>query len=294
MKFYRLSEIPYRGDDLVFKASMAGIFIWPVVYFGIAIALLVLGIDGTKIYGLQIPSGVLFYGGSAVFGLLGWVASGQVRARMKPTNWLLRCDGSGLIIKYRSFMNWRLPAEDVQVGEFNYSEIARIREVRKQRTTFGAQHSTSRSLQYVTYLDICLANDETSDLEAHLEAERKAESPGRFGALNYKSNVLDYPVEVLPGGIVRLRWSKSAGYKIKPSLTKAIAYLSRYVNTTATISQKVDLTQPSNLSSEEGDTNILKLVKSGDKTGAVKLTRKIYSCSLSEAAAFVDKLQSKG
>jgi hypothetical protein len=289
MKFYRLGEIPIRSDDQVFKASPTGALIGFIVYSGIGIALLLLGISGAKIYGLNLPSGLFFYGGAAIFGLLGWAAWGQFRARVKPTNWLLRCNSSGVIIKYRSFENWRFPAEDVQAVGFDYSEIAEIRMVREQRTAPGLGGNRNKQIQDLTCLDFCLANADTSALEAHLQAEQKAEPPGRF-----KTIFRDYPVEVLPGGIVQLRWSISGGYKINPSPRKAIEYLSRHVKTAVADSTKVDLTYQSNLSPEEGDAKILKLAKSGDKTGAVKLTRQIYGSTLSEAVAFVEKLQSGG
>jgi hypothetical protein len=287
MKFYRLGEIPTQGDDLVFKASTTGAFIWPIVYSGIGIALLLLGISGAKIYGLNLPSGLFFYGGAATFGVLGWAAWGQFRARMRPTNWLLRCNSNDVIIKYRSFENWRFPAEDVQAVRFDYSEVAWIRTVREQRTAPGMGQNQNQQIQYFTYLDFCLANADTSALEAHLQAEQKAEPLGGFKTIYW-----DYPVEVLPGGIVRLRWSMDGGYKICPSLNKAIEYLSRYVKTAVKDSTKVDLTHRSNLGPEEGDANILKLAKGGDKMGAVKLTRQIYGSTLSEAVAFVEKLQS--
>ena len=289
MKFYRLGEIPTQGDDLVFKASLTGAFIWPIVYSGIGIALLLLGVSGAKIYGLNMPSVLFFYGGAAIFGLLGWAAGGQFRARVKPTNWLLRCNSNGVIIKYRSFENWRFPAEDVQAVGFDYSEVAWIRTVREQRTAPGVGQNQNQQIQYLTYLDFCLANADTSALEAHLQAEQKAEPPGGF-----KTIFLDYPVEVLPGGIVRLRWSMDAGYRIHPSPKKAIEYLSRHVKTADADSTKVDLTYQSNLSPEEGDANILKLAKSGDKMGAVKLARQIYGSTLNEAIAYVEKLQSGG
>ncbi len=235
-------------------------------------------------------SRILFiYVGVPIFGLLAWAAWGNFRARVRPTNWLLRCDSSGVIIKYRSFENWRCPTEDVQAVGFDYSEVAWVRTVREQRTAPGLGGNQTRQLQYLTYLDFCLANADTSALEAYLQAEQKAEPPGRF-----KTIYQDYPVEVLPGGIVRLRWRISAGYKISPSPRKAIEYLSRYVKTAAAGSTKVDLICQSNLSSEEGDAKILKLAKSGDKTGAVKLTRQIYGSTLSEAVVFVEKLQSEG
>jgi len=143
-------------------------------------------------------------------------------------------------------------------------------------------------LQNLTYLDFCLANADTSALEAHLQAEQKAEPRGRF-----KTIYRDYPVEVLPGGIVRLRWSISGGYGIHPSPGKAIECLSRHIKIAAAVSTKDDLTHQSNLSPEEGDAKILKLAKSGDRMGAVKLTRQIYGSSLSEAVAFVTKLQER-
>jgi hypothetical protein len=208
---------------------------------------------------------------------------------MMPTNWLLRCRDSGVIIKYRSFENWRCPAEDVQVVGFDYSEIAWVRTVKERRITPGLGGGRTTQLQYLTYLDFCLVNADTSALETHLQAEGKAEPPGNFKIIHG-----DYPVEVVAGGIVRLRWSMDGGYRISPSLKKAIEYLGRYVKITTTDSTKVDLTHPSNLSSEEGDADILKLAKSGDKLGAVRLTRRLYGSTLSEAVAFVEKLQSGG
>jgi hypothetical protein len=141
-----------------------------------------------------------------------------------------------------------------------------------------------KQIQVFTYLDFCLANADTSALEAHLQAEQKAEPPGRF-----KTIVRDYPVAVLPGGIVQLRWSG-----ISPSPRKAIQYLSRHVKIAAADPTQVDLTRQSQRPPEEEDAKILELARSGDKMGAVNLTRQIYGSSLSEAVAFVEKLQSGG
>ena len=289
MKFYRLSEIPIRSDDQVFKASTTGAFIGVIVYSGIGIGLLLLGISSAKIYGLNLPPAFFICVGAPAFGLLGWAAWGQLRARLKPTNWLLRCNSSGIIIKYRSFENWRFPAEDVQAVGLDYSEVAWIRTVREQRTAPGLGQDRDKQIQYLTYLDFCLADADTSTLQTYLQAEEKAEPPGRF-----KTVFRDYPVEVLTGGIIRLRWSIDGGYGIHPSPGKAIEYLGRHVKTAVADSTKADLTYQSNLSPEEGAANILKLAKSGDKMGAVKLTRQVYGSSLSEAVAFVEKLQSGG
>ena len=106
------------------KVSPTASFVWLILFSGIAGALLLLGIRGGKIYGLNLPPVFFTYLGAATFGLFGWFALGQFRACVKPTNWLLRCHGSGVIIKYRSFQNWRFPAENIQAVGFDYSEIA--------------------------------------------------------------------------------------------------------------------------------------------------------------------------
>jgi hypothetical protein len=258
-----------------------------ILYCGIGMVLLLFGMSGEKIYGLNLPPAFYVYIGAPTFGLLAWIAYGQLRARLKPTNWLLRCNSSGVLIKYRSFENWRFPVEDVQVVGFDYAEVGEIRMAMEQRTAPGLGGNQTDQIQHLTYLDFCLADADTSALEAHLQAEQKAEPPGRF-----KTIYRDYPVEVLPGGIVRLRWSMDGGYKIRPSPKKAIEYLSRYVGIAGADATKVDLTYQSNLSPEAGDAKILTLAKSGDKMGAVKLTRQIYGSTLSEAVAFVEKLQS--
>jgi hypothetical protein len=286
MTFYRLKEIPPRGDELVCRAPATWALIWPIIHAGIGIALLLRGIRGGLIHGLGISTGVFCYGGAAVFGLLGWAALGQLRARTKPSNWLMRCNSSGVLIKYRSFLNWHLPAEHVQVVGFDYFEIAEIRTAREKR------HFTNDNPagydKYLTYLELRLVNADTSALETRLEAERAAEAPGRF-----KSRSLDFPVEVLSGGLVRVRWKQSAGYGTTPSLVKVISYLSPYTKTTASVSRN-DVKAPRSLTPEEADNRILGMVQTGDKMEAVKCAREIYGCSLSEAVAYVEGLQSKG
>ena len=160
-----------------------------------------LGIRGGKIYGLNLPPVFFTYLGAATFGLFGWFALGQFRACVKPTNWLLRCHGSGVIIKYRSFQNWRFPAENIQAVGYDYSEIAWARVVKERRVSPGLGRNTQS--QVLIFLDLCLANTGTGALEARLQAEQKAEPEGRL-----KTIARDYPVEVLPGGIVRLRWKR--------------------------------------------------------------------------------------
>jgi hypothetical protein len=271
MKFYKLTEVPARSDDLVFKASPIGNFIPFIVFAGIVGALI--------LFETQRAANVFVYCWTAVFGgLFVLLSFGQFRASLQPANWLLRCHGSGVIIKYRSYLNWRFPAEDVQAVGFDYAEIAWARTVQEQR---ASPNTRGKKLsQSFTYLDLGLANADTSALETHLRAEQKIPSNKHWLAI-------DYPVEVLPGGILQLHWNG-----ISPPAAKAIHSLSRFVKIAAADSTKIDLTHQSNLAPATEDAKILALVKSGDKMGAVTLTRQIYGSTLTEAVAYVEKLQS--
>ena len=287
MKFYRLGEIPVRSDDQVFKVPAWGSLAWCLGFWGMAIGLFWFGTAGAMKHGLGPPIffSYVFAAGLALFARLSY---SQFRACLKPTNWLLRCNSDGVVIKFRSFWNWKFPAGDAQAVGLDYCEIAWVRTVREVRISPSADAHYRTQRQRITYLDFCLAKTDTAALEAHLQAEQKAKFQGRWST----TVVLDYPVELLPGGIIQLRWSKSGQFAVKPSPAKAIEYLSRHVKIAPADSTKMDLTHRPGPSPGEEDAKILKLARSGDRMGAVTLAQQVYGSSLTEAVAFVDKLQS--
>jgi hypothetical protein len=289
MKFYRLSEIPIWSDDQVFKVSPTGPFIWLTAFSVVAIVLLALGIDG----GRRIPAArplpvFLDYIGAMAFGFFGWMVSCQLRTCLKPTNWLLRCHGSGIIIKYRSYWNWRFPAQDIQAVGFDYSEIAWVRKMEEKHIVQGLDQTRER--QKLTCLDFCLHHPDTAALQTHLQAEQRAKFQGKWTT----SAVLDYPVEVLPEGIIRLRWRKSGQCALSPSLARALQYPGHHVTIASPDSMKVDLTHQPGRPPREEDAKILKLAQSGDRIAAIELARLTYGSTLTEAVALVEKLQSGG
>jgi hypothetical protein len=284
MRFYRLGEIPTRGDDEVFKASATGPFIWFIVFTGLEIVLLLLGIRGRKL-SAQLPPAFIFFAAAAFVGLFEWMVFGWFRDSLKPTCWLLRGNGSGVIIKYRSFRNWRFPPEDLQAVGFEYSQIAWVRTAKERVTSPDPATTRGKLSRVFIYLDFCLRDGDTSALEAHLQAEQRARPKGKMIA----TVVVDYPVAVLPGGIVRVRWNGT-----NPSARKAIEYLGRQVKLADAASTQDDLTDHRNLSPADADAKILKLARSGDKTGAVTLAREIHGSTLGEAVALVDKLLGGG
>ena len=108
-----------------------------------------------------------------------------------------RCNLSGVIVKYRAYENWRLPADTVQAVGFEYGEIAWAKLVKEQRTAPSMDGKHGNQTEYLTYIDLGLVNPKTSDLEANLDAERNLRPDGMM-------ITMDYPVQVLPGGIVEI------------------------------------------------------------------------------------------
>jgi len=277
MKFYKLTEVPIQSDDQVFKASPVSAGIAFTVFSGITTAALVLGIH--HVDGITLPR-VIFYIVAAATGLFGLFAFHSFRASLKPSNWLLRCSNNGVIIHFRSYLNWRFPAEDVQAVGFDYSEIAWARTVKERRNSLSLGNGNRTQTELLTFVDFCLAHVDTADLEKQLQQE---------GSLSPEGIMIsrDYPVQVKPGGIVELRWSS-----ISPSARKATQYLGQHILIADADSRKVDLTHQSKLPPGAEDGKILELAKSGDEMGAMTLTRQVYGCSLSEAKDFVAKLRS--
>ena len=282
MKFYKLDEVPVHGDDQVFKTSPIRIVLGMFMFLGVAIAVLVFDIRNGKLFVRHTPPepSLIFF--AACFGLIALFLYRSLRTTRRPTNWLLRCNGSGVIIKFRSYQNWRLPSDTVQAVGFDYSEIAWVRNARGQRISPTPGRSAGAVTSNMTYVDLGLVNADTSSLEARLSAERCLQPDGVVVSM-------DYPVQVLPGGIVELRWSGGMG-GIHPPASKAIETLSRHVKTAGADSREVDLTHDGKLSPEEERAKIAELAKRGDKMGAVKLTRQIHGYSLGEAHEFVEKL----
>lgn len=282
MKFYTQDDIALRTDDQVFKASPTGKCIYFLLFSALGIASLLGAIDGgVHGHGVKLPSPI-FYFLAVMFGLCGWYSFTVFRASLKPTNWLLRCNSGGVIIKYRSFLNWRFPLDDEQVVGFDYSEIAWAGTVKEKRITPSMSDRGGAQSQSLTFLDFCLVKSDTSALEANLQRERSLAPDGIV-------TTRDYPVNVSSGGVIELRWSGG----ISPSVAKAIQYLSQHVRIATAETRKVDLTHHRNLSPEEERGKIVALLKSGDHFGAMKLTREIYGYSLSKAKDFLDKLQAE-
>jgi len=275
MRFYKLDDVPVGRDDQVFKESPIINAVLALFLFGIAIGVLALGV--TKWH----PTSWVPFLVAGVFALFGLVPLGNFRASLKPSNWLMRCQLSGVILKYRAYENWRLPADTLQAVGLEYGEIAWAKLVKERRKSPNMDGKAGAQIQYFTYINLGMVKPDLSELEANLRAERALRPAGGL-----KVVTIDYPVQVRPGGVVEIRW----GSGIRPSAQKALEVLGRRVKILESEHRETDFTYKPGDSAEEKKARIIALALSGDQFGAIRLARQAYGCSLSRAQEIVNDL----
>jgi hypothetical protein len=280
MKFYKLDQVTISRDDQVFKVSPTAQMIGLVMTSGVILTLLAFAVRN-GIHHKVVPAFFccVFAG---MFGFFALNSYGSLRASRKPTNWLLRCHARGVLIHYRSYRNWRFPADSPQIVGWDYPEIAWARLAKERRTVPSmTQRGNASETHFMTFVEFGLVNHDTTELETYLSADRTL-------GTGVGMVVMDYPVQVLPGGIVQMSWSG-----VHPSAQKAVECLGRYVKIVETDHRAVDLTHHYKTPPEEERQKILQLVKSGDELSAITMARQVYGYSLTQAHEFVAKLKSE-
>ena len=152
-----------------------------------------------------------------------WLLISGLRAGLGAGNWLMKIGREQVFIHYRSYLNQHLPAGDFTVIELAPSEIEWAAEIRKSVTESHGEHASKNRIVYVD-LKLRLAADELERLQAALIQEHTAR-PDK-GLLGGRSWALDYPVQFIDPGTLRITWSQSTlNARSTPSARQALAEL---------------------------------------------------------------------
>ena len=127
--------------------------------------------------------------------------------------------------------------------------FARRRKLSTRRPRSRSASRGGKRVEYSTYLDIGLKDHDTSELERQLDAERQRKCNPRY---------LDYPVSVLSGGVIRIRWRGIIDY-FRPGAGEAITWLSQFVRIEPTATEKPDFTCDRKAPVQDEDAKILSL-----------------------------------
>jgi hypothetical protein len=204
-------------------------------------------------------------------------------ARLRPSNWLARMRNDGLLIQFRSYLNYHLPADVLTVVFIPYQEIRSARLVR-ERTKI--QDHDGVSTQTTRLVELELAGDLTPLSNAlGIESARPAPQEKTWYG---KSSTLykHYPVRVVSSPFLRVEWP------VAPSVSSFLDALRPYTTIVPPVELAEDFAQLGNLSREEQEKRLLELDRRGRTIAAVYMARRLYGYDLNHAQAFVESLRS--
>src|SRR5439155_18364594 len=117
MRLLTLNETSCRQTDMVFRnPGTAYGLVAAILWAALATDLYLLIVGRIGLF--DMPWGVAL--GVGLFLLLfAWLVSQRWRASRQPSNWLMRLRGNEVLIKFRSYENWRMSEDDVQVIELH-------------------------------------------------------------------------------------------------------------------------------------------------------------------------------
>jgi hypothetical protein len=276
MRLLRLQDVEIGPNDCLFRhARLRAVIVW-LAGFSAATALFLHAYTG------KWPPGYLFGSFLLLFLLL---TLRMVTARFHPSNWLVRMNGTGIYVQYRSYLNYRLPADDPAVVFLSFGEIVSAHLVKERVETPDTTKPGATQTQYLRYIELELSGDPAPLADA-LQAELGEPAPLEKRWYGTSSTLYrDYPVSMSAASSVRIHWH------VVPGAQKFLAALRPYTVIADPVSLKQDFTHLKSLSREDQQKQLRELVARGQKVTAIYAARKLYGCNLGEAKQMVDSLR---
>jgi hypothetical protein len=205
MSLSRFADVPMSARDGVFQYSRARATAATIAILSGSAGLIFLG---------RSPGAVLAYYVAAVL-LIGLILMQTfVRARFRPTNWLVRATDDGLFVQFRSYLNYRFPAEHVTVAFIPYRDLRAVRVIRERRQIPDRDLPSPRvgavTEQRRTVVELELKRDDES--LTHAVDEELARCFGRGSRDdNLRTRYRHAPVRMTSASTMQLEWKVTAG-----------------------------------------------------------------------------------
>ena len=271
MRLLRAADVETTRSDRVFARSRVRAILWALIAMGACAALTAGAIHANRWLGYCI----------AAMALLVLVLSRRfITARFRPSNWLLRMNGQGVFIQFRSYLNYHVPADDLTVVFLPYPELRSARLVRERASVQDSGGRTTK--QTFLYVELELAG-ETGALAKALAAESAERAPNEKRWYGTSSTLYrDYPADMTVPPFLRLRWQ---------AVPRAERFLEALRGRT-TIAEPVlisqDFAHVQGLSREEQQKRLRELAHRGKIIEAIYTARRLYGCGLEEARSIVE------
>jgi hypothetical protein len=216
-----------------------------------------------------------------------WMLSMVLRARLRPTNWLVRTQSAGVLIKFRTPLNYHFEPETLAAVHLDYSDIEFARAHRVRQEVPGSTPSDNTT-KFMKYAEFKLRDERLlKDLDARLAAERTRKGPVEGGLIKRRSKSGHYPVHISSDGFVRIEWY------VTPSLKKFMADISGYVAVRDAVGSGKDFRNLQDVSVAEQESALIELIASGDRMAALSAVKQLYGYKTTRAVQFVNELEGK-
>ncbi len=206
---------------------------------------------------------------------------GYITARFRPTNWLVRMRPEGLFIKFRSYLNFRLPDVDTAIVFIPYPEIRSARQVCESNTV--SDTSGERSVRTRRFVELELDGDLTLLTKA-LKKELGTPAPREKHWYGTTSTLYrHYPATLTSSQFLRIEWS------VVPKAAAFFDAIRPYTTISDPVVISEDFIKLEHLTRTQQEQRLRELDARGETIAAVYLARRLFGCSLSDAKALVEE-----
>lgn len=272
LRFFTLDQAdiqPFQSE-FRYRVLWTAMTLAGILAVGLVSAIGVVNRWGTNWGGVAILGWFCFW--SVVFAAL---CQKTLRARLRPSAWLVRIQTDGLLVKFRSYLNYHFPSDDLTVFSIPFCDIEWMHEDRIEGKLLGTTREDDMRYRH-RCAELKVANELTSELHPYLARERELKSGRSFSR--------HYPVQIVNEGVVRIEW------EVQPSLEEFLREVGQYVSVRPTTDTFVDFTKLKTQPKPEQERRLIELVEAGNRIDAVRTARYLYDFNLNEAVRFIDEL----
>ena len=278
MQLIRMAEAPAAGRNRVFRYSGSRALIGMAVLVALAVGALLLA---------WTTANWLAYYVAAVATIFPLIFRRLVTARFRSSNWLVRLTDHGLFLKFRSYLNFHFPDQDLSVVFISHSEIRSARFIlQKQevpdRDDGGRPTTTAKTQKWV---ELELASDSKKLADALTGERARAVDGKNLGRISSRYNHL--PVRLAAPDRLQIEWG------VVPNAQTFLDALTRHTLVRPTETTSQDFVNLEELGREEQESRLLALTASGDKIAAITMARRLYAYDLTQAKEFIEGLANK-
>jgi len=274
VRLLRLADVP-EARRQVFRYSRARALAAAVAIVCAAVALIA----------LRWPHPAVAYYIAGVLLLTVVILQTYVLARFRSSNWLVQEDDAGLYVQFRSYLNYRFPADDATVAFIPYQLIRSARLASGTRMVPDSDSRSGLTTQRTRLVELELTGD-TAPLAQALAEEQARCGPQWRQHGGRPTRYHHHPVRLVSPTTLQLEWTVVPGRETLLALLRPHSAIEPAAGSAQESPGSIE-----GLTRDEQEARLLELSETGQGMAAITLARRLYGYDLTQAKAFVDGLR---